>query len=313
MEYQQPLISICIPSYNRTEYLIRLLNSITIQNFKNYEIIISDDSPGDEVLKVFKHYQHQLPISYFHNITALGTPANWNRAISLASGQWIKLMHDDDALANEDSLMKFLKATEDFPEIDFFYSGYCNSTEEKSIKTPFASRFRFSMMKKVPASLLSKNIIGPPSTTLIRNTVNLSYDEKLKWLVDIDFYISVLKKHRIHFISEYLIDIGINDQQVTRKSSRVAEVEIPEFFIVHQKLSAAEQQNIFVYDAAWRLLRNFNISSTEDIYRYGFTEILPKQIEDIIRFQKKFPSRFLKFGPISKILMLLAFSGKTIQ
>jgi glycosyltransferase involved in cell wall biosynthesis len=44
-----PLISICIPAYKRTEFLQRLLDSIDIQTFKNFEVIVTDDSPGNDV------------------------------------------------------------------------------------------------------------------------------------------------------------------------------------------------------------------------------------------------------------------------
>ena len=44
-----PLISICIPAYNRTTYLKRLFESIVDQVFKDFEVIVSDDSPNDSV------------------------------------------------------------------------------------------------------------------------------------------------------------------------------------------------------------------------------------------------------------------------
>jgi glycosyltransferase involved in cell wall biosynthesis len=47
-----PLISICIPAYKRIEFLQRLFDSIAIQTYKGYEVIITDDSP-DEVVATF--------------------------------------------------------------------------------------------------------------------------------------------------------------------------------------------------------------------------------------------------------------------
>src|SRR5947208_1047223 len=99
-------ISICIPTYQRIDFLKRLLNSISNQTFKDFEVIVTDDSPGDEVAKLCQQYP-QLNLQYFKNDPALGTPANWNRAVSKANGEWIKLIHDDDWFATENALELF--------------------------------------------------------------------------------------------------------------------------------------------------------------------------------------------------------------
>ena len=46
MTEQEIFISICIPAYKRSDFVKRLLNSIAIQTFKNFEVIVSDDTPG---------------------------------------------------------------------------------------------------------------------------------------------------------------------------------------------------------------------------------------------------------------------------
>jgi len=104
-----PLISICIPAYKRVAYLQRLLESIAAQTFSGFEIILTDDSPDDSVANLIKNYS-SLNIKYFKNEAALGTPANWNCGIAKASGEWIKLMHDDDWFASPHSLQQFADA-----------------------------------------------------------------------------------------------------------------------------------------------------------------------------------------------------------
>ena len=69
-------ISICIPAYKRIDYLKRLLCSIEIQKFKDYEVIISDDSNDDSVAALLKNFNGRFEIKYFKNEKALGTPAN---------------------------------------------------------------------------------------------------------------------------------------------------------------------------------------------------------------------------------------------
>ena len=50
------LISICIPHYNRAEYLVKVLDSIRAQSNKDIEVIISDDCSKDNSEKVIPDY-----------------------------------------------------------------------------------------------------------------------------------------------------------------------------------------------------------------------------------------------------------------
>src|SRR5215203_885011 len=115
-------ISICIPAYKHVEYLKRLLDSTVIQTFKNFEVIITDDSPGSEVEQLCLQYKSLLPIKYIRNNVPLGSPGNWNACIGNASGQWIKIMHDDDWFANEESLKSFADAAFQNGDSNFIFS-----------------------------------------------------------------------------------------------------------------------------------------------------------------------------------------------
>jgi glycosyltransferase involved in cell wall biosynthesis len=84
-------ISICIPAFERTEFLKRLLDSIVIQTFRNFEVIISDDSSSNLNEVLVKNYP-SIDIKYIKNESALGSPKNWNNAVSNASHEWIKIM-----------------------------------------------------------------------------------------------------------------------------------------------------------------------------------------------------------------------------
>src|ERR1044072_4054338 len=95
-------ISICIPAYKNVDFLKRLLDSIAIQTYSNYEIIICDDSPDESVAEFIKSRSVLKNIRYHRNVSSLGTPENWNECIRRANGEWIKIMHDDDWFAEPD-------------------------------------------------------------------------------------------------------------------------------------------------------------------------------------------------------------------
>ena len=59
----KPFISICIPAYKRVNYLKRLLESVAIQTFNDYEVIITDDSDDNSVRELADQYSGKLNLS----------------------------------------------------------------------------------------------------------------------------------------------------------------------------------------------------------------------------------------------------------
>ena len=103
-----PLISICIPAYKKPEYVLRCIQSIQKQTYKAVEIIISDDSPNQDMNVAINSYTSELNIHYYHNSPALKSPANWNNAINKASGDYYMLMHQDDWFNSDNALEIYL-------------------------------------------------------------------------------------------------------------------------------------------------------------------------------------------------------------
>lgn len=91
-----PKVSILIPAF-RPDYLDACLASALAQTSDDVEILIGDDSPGDEIQQVLVKWQGS-PIRYARNPNR-GTPAsNRNMLIGLATGEYIKFLFDDDLL-----------------------------------------------------------------------------------------------------------------------------------------------------------------------------------------------------------------------
>lgn len=302
-----PLLSICIPSYNRVEQLSRLLLSVSIQSFKDFEVIVTDDSPNDSVKSLCESFENSIPLMYFKNEKALGTPENWNEGIRRATGQWIKLMHDDDWFLNNDSLAIFADAIKG-GEGKLIFSSYKNirSKESEGVSVNLSS-FRKFLLNRNPVSLLSKNCIGPPSVTLFERVPFMEFDKKLKWLVDMEFYIRQLQYKSFVYINQPLIGIGIHDLQVTACSSLNPEVEIPEHIYLINKLGIKALDNIPFYDAYWRLFRNLGIYELSAIRHFEPNLPFPEKLASLIRIQRNIPLWVLKIGPFSKVFMLISY------
>ncbi len=301
-----PLISICIPAYKRVNYLQRLLESIAIQTFKDFEVVITDDSPDRSVSDLVENYRSLFPILYYHNQQAKGTPANWNEGISKASGEWIKLIHDDDWFATKDSLRIFADHTKH--NTTFIFSAYENHVDGEP--TGEIKRLGNSWKQRItrePMTLLAYNVIGPPSVIMVHRSVKEVYDEQMKWRVDMDFYVRLLLQNKNYsYINDVLVNVGISTTQVTNECFLNPSVELPEGFLLLQKYGSHRLQNIWVYDAWWRLLRNMHITSKKQLMQYQ-PATWPQVVVNMTEHLKKMPGFVLKFGPFSKIAMLLSW------
>ncbi len=304
-----PLISICIPAYKNVVYLERLLRSIQSQTFQGFEIVVTDDSPDTAVRELTDRYQSLLPIHYFRNEIALGSPANWNAAIAHAQGQWIKIMHDDDWFADEQSLGVFANAIQQ-TKASFIFSGFVNVQLETGEGHPFViSNTQEKMLRQNPLYLFRTNYIGHPSTTLIKNELAQWFDESIKWVVDFEFYIRMLRQHSFYAIKQPLIHIGIGSEQITQASFRKREVELPENFYLLSKLGSTALNYIFVYDYYWRLLRNLKIKTTAELEEYVQLHNVPPVIKSMIGWQQKLGVDALKkYGAYSKLCMSIHYA-----
>jgi len=186
-----PKVSICIPTYKQPASLKNCLDSIKKQSYKNFEVIITDDSQDNSVSDVVDKYIGDFPIKYFKNKRQLGSPRNWNESINKASGEYIKIIHHDDWLSRNDSLEKYVNMLDNNPGVDFAFSAsnaYKNNMKSYIHAT---SKKQLESLKVNTKSLLYGNFIGAPSAIIHRKS-KIRYDEKLKWLVDVDYYYRLL-------------------------------------------------------------------------------------------------------------------------
>jgi glycosyltransferase involved in cell wall biosynthesis len=301
------LVSICIPAYQRKDCLKRLLDSIEIQTFRRFEVVITDDSPGGEVLDIVEDHPLRPLIRYFKNPRTLGSPENWNEGLRKAKADWIKIMHDDDWFTGPDSLAVFADAIQN-RAARFYFSAYTNVYPGGRTKTIRIKDADYVALNKMPEILIAANRIGPPSAVIFKKDYALVFDNRMQWLVDIDFYIRYLKKHPPpENISEALIQIGISESQLTRSSYGDPGIEIPERFMLFEKMEPAGLNNIMIFDSWWRFIRNLKITDNQKIPASGYLGKIPDVIQGMIKFQKHIPKALLNAGLFSKFFMVIHF------
>jgi len=105
----KPILSICIPTYNRAEYIGEaiesVLDQITPDTQDKVEICISDNASTDNTEKIVKNYQRKKKcnIVYHKNEENLGADNNFLKVIDIANGEYCLWIGSDDAI--EDNIL----------------------------------------------------------------------------------------------------------------------------------------------------------------------------------------------------------------
>lgn len=88
-------ISVIIPTFNDSKNIIKAIDSILLQSFKDFEIIVVDDGSEDETKNVLKPYIESNKITYIYQNNK-GVNSARNYGVSIANGSYVALLDSDD-------------------------------------------------------------------------------------------------------------------------------------------------------------------------------------------------------------------------
>ena len=124
----KPLVSVITPTYNRANFLQRLLESVRCQTFQGWELIIVDDHSTDGTRSIVEECQKRdKRIRYLVNTHSKGPAGARNCGIENAQGEFIAFLDSDDEWT-ENYLKDSIEALQ-AEDIDICLSLFC---QEKS-------------------------------------------------------------------------------------------------------------------------------------------------------------------------------------
>jgi teichuronic acid biosynthesis glycosyltransferase TuaG len=92
-----PRISVIIPTYNHSNYVVETLMSVFAQSFNDFEIIVVNDGSTDNTVEVLKPFIEKGLIQYYEQENK-GQASARNFGLSCAGGEYITFLDDDDIL-----------------------------------------------------------------------------------------------------------------------------------------------------------------------------------------------------------------------
>ena len=96
-QYAEGRVSVITPVYNVEKYIDKTLESVFAQTYKDIEIVLVDDCSKDNSAQIIARHKEEHPeIVYFLQPKNMGAGAARNKALELASGQYVAFLDSDD-------------------------------------------------------------------------------------------------------------------------------------------------------------------------------------------------------------------------
>jgi glycosyltransferase involved in cell wall biosynthesis len=263
---KEPLVSICIPTYNGELYLKECLDSVVSQSYDNIEIIIIDDKSSDGTVGIINSYLVDGRICLYRNEINLGLVGNWNRCIELANGEWIKFVFQDDLIL-PDCIEKMLNAANGNSLIackrTFLLDGNVDDQTKKyyqkevvtfeKLGVPCAISFiSHERISQMAAENICMNFIGEPTSVMFKKAITSKigfYNDNLTQICDLEYCLRIAVNYGVIYVPETLTRFRIHSLSTTSTNldeKRFTLSNIDPIIIVRQLL----------YDTHYSALRN---------------------------------------------------------
>ncbi len=215
-----PRVSVCIPTFNRARYLRAAIGSVLEQDFRDLEVIVSDDASSDQTPDIVKSMADSR-FRFARNPSRLGLWANTNQCLARALGRYVIILQDDDALL-PGLLRREVEVLESDPGVILVHAAARRvDGDGRQIDVPpqswppctrgldFVSRYWGGARYAVATS--SAMFRKPAATELG------GFNADLEFSADADLWQRMAFKGRIAFLNEPLISVRIHANQVTSR------------------------------------------------------------------------------------------------
>jgi len=185
---KSPLVSIIMPTHNRSVFLLEAVDSVLNQSYTNWELIIIADACTDNTNELIKPYLQDNRVSFKETEENLGGAGARNLGLDMAKGEYISFLDDDD-IWHQNKIQVQLVFLQKKPETMLVYCNFnqwIDTVDRKEI------RMKSSISLN---ELLILNSIGSFSFVMVAASAlkQTRIDEKLRSAQDWDLWTKVLR------------------------------------------------------------------------------------------------------------------------
>lgn len=193
-----PLISVIIPTYNRTKYLQEAINSVFSQTCRDFEIIVVDDGSKVDVQKVLSPFGDKIKYFYQEN---KGLAAARNTGIKQSDCKYIVFLDDDDLLEPK-KLQVQVSEIDNHSKIGFVYSDFFRFKDENPGNASLnLAAGRDNCSDEFPSIFFVNHNVAVPTLMIRRSCFEDvgMFDESLRQHEDGDMFLRIALRWGVKF------------------------------------------------------------------------------------------------------------------
>ena len=207
-------VSVIIPTYNRSSYLVEAIDSVMSQTYKACEVLVIDDGSSDDTREAVNRYAGGISYIYQDN---KGPSAARNNGIRNAKGDLIAFLDSDD-IWHPEKLEKQVAVFVENPSVGLIATGYVDiDTRYEPIKSIVLTSNEINCAKRKE---LYKNFFAT-SSVMVQKTCFYKaglFNEELHFAEDWEMWIRILEYYSFDYIPELLMQYRVHPINITSTS-----------------------------------------------------------------------------------------------
>ena len=185
--------SVIIPAYNAEQTIVRAIESVLAQTYKNYEIIVIDDASKDNTVSLLKT-RYPSQVGLIKKVMNSGSSVSRNLGMDNASGDYVAFLDADD-IWHKDKLALVNTILSANPVINLFYHPYTQENITDKLLPETITVFKLPFIKLLPANLIAT------SCAVIKNNPEFRFDPVMRYTEDYDLWLRIGYKYKLYFVS----------------------------------------------------------------------------------------------------------------
>ena len=268
-----PKVSICIPSYNCGAFIGKAVQSVLDQTYQDFEIVVVDDCSTDNSEEIVKSFKDPR-IRFSKNEKNLGMVPNTNKALKLARGEFVGILHPDDYYDSK-MIETALKMFDKNPEIGFTYSSYVVVDENGEVvtKVELCDCNKLFKAKEGFKKLALRNY-APPSAVLFRKKCYEDvgpFDEEFPYPNDWNMWLRISLKYDSACLSDCLCYYRIHESSVSTFLYNSFETAVQEYYMLKKIQKQVDDFSLlpFVEEGRKRAAKRALLNSVGGLFKGG--------------------------------------------
>ncbi len=219
MKESNPLVTVCIPTYNSSAFIKQTVETILKQTYKNIIVKVIDNCSTDDTRDIVESIDDERVV-LIKNETNVGMTGNFNKCLDYAEGKYLQIICSDDKIANN-CIEEKVKAFENNADCSLVFSATEVRDENEKIlmkRNPFHNDKKINGLRMFKKAFRNHNLYGEPSNVMMKvDCIKEAgyFDPKMYYAVDWEYWSRFSLTGNVYYINKPLAYFYIRNTSET--------------------------------------------------------------------------------------------------